>query len=260
MTSTPFLPTPSWLDPDSEIKNTDYEPVYVALNDIDRSIVFILNCLRSILLSSTGIPNDKVIEVIGNSVVETGWGKYFRGRNLGGWKITKSDVERAKNNGGKCPLWWKALGHVKSGDSPVVYYRGFPSIGKFFVEWFERFVPRNASPAHRYYKTGRVFWGLETGDWFLELCLAGYKGDVTRAKPDGSVKTHREVVRIIKTKLCQYFLGVVPDGVWGNKSRAAAANFQTAASVTVTGLPDDATLTLLINRWVSNGMPVLLLL
>ena len=149
---------------------------------------------------------------------------------------------------------------MNSGDAPVVYYRGFTSFDKFFVEWLERFVPRNANPSHRYYKTGRVFWGVEPGDWFLELCLAGYKGEVTRAKPDGSVATHKEVVRIIKIKLIQHFIGVTPDGVWGAKSRKRAEEVQLTNGLVVTGQPENSLLTLLLNNWINSGMKIFLYL
>ena len=256
MTSTPFLPTPSWLDPQSEIVDPDQPPAFQRLNDVDKAITFILNSLKGILAATTSISFALAIEVIANSVGETGWGKSHRGRNFGGWKINKSDVDRAKASGGKCPPWWKALGHVLSGDAPVVYYRGFPSVDRFYVEWIERFVPRNAAPTHRYYKTGRVFWGVEQGDWFRELCLAGYKGPVTEANPDNSVRNHKTIAQGVKTRLAQKFLGVTPDGVWGSKSREACLKFQAGRGISATGECDLATLELLIKDWKSAGMPL----
>lgn len=256
MSSTPFIPTPPWLDPLSEIKDPDQPPEYVRLGSVDRAIAFIMNSLRGILGSSTEITNASAVEVIANAVGETGWGRYHRGRNFGGWKISRPDVDRAKAAGRKCPPWWKALGHVNSGDAPFVYYRGFPSVGRFYTEWLDRFVPRNSVPSHRYHKTGLVFWGLEPGDWFLELCKAGYKGEVTQANPAGSVANHHTIVTSVRTRIVQHLLGVVPDGVWGSKSDLAAKKRQGDLGLVQTGTPSPELFEKLVGAWELAGMPV----
>lgn len=195
---------------------------------------------------------DRVVWVVGNVVSERGWFGSDRperalvpGNNLGGWKINEGHVRAWRSRGGlpqEMPRWFRDVGHVGSGDQPVVYYRVFSGIDQFFGEWLERFVPKPGSVGseHRYNKAGREFWsgggsGREPNGWFRELCLAGYKGPVTQANPDRSVQAYWEIVRKIRVVVVQEMLNrqravgglprLKPDGKWGKQSQEVAAKF-----------------------------------
>jgi hypothetical protein len=151
----------------------------------------------------------------------------WRGWNFGGWKVKQSWVETFKQkNQGKSPNWFRALGHVNSGDQPVVFYRGFNSPEEFYQEWVDKFVPKDAAKDNRYYKTGKTFWNPNSKpeDWFLELCLAGYKGEVTQANPTKSFADFKQIVKRAKTLFVQDLIGLDADGDWGTKSKHMVEN------------------------------------
>jgi hypothetical protein len=193
-----------------------------------------------------GLSFDQAVWVVANVISERGWfdgdkpEEYLiPGNNLGGWKINEGHVREWRNKGRKpedIPRWFRDVGHVGSGDQPVVYYRVFSSVEKFFEEWLRRFVPRPGSVGgdHRYYKTGIEFWNGKIG-WFRELCLAGYKGPVTQGNPERSVRAFSEIAKRVAAMIVQDMLNkqtVVPglrkleaDGVWGEKSVEVAAKY-----------------------------------
>lgn len=204
---------------------------------------------------------DRCVWVVANVISERGWfdgdepGEYLiPGNNLGGWKINEGHVRDWRSAGRKpedIPKWFRDVGHVGSGDQPEVYYRIFSSVEEFFEEWLRRFVPVPGSVGvgHRYYKTGMEFWRQDNRDssvkkrnndnkpngWFRELCLAGYKGPVTQAKPDKSVESFWRIAARVKAMIVQDRMNrqgsvrnlprLTPDGVWGDKSRDVAEKF-----------------------------------
>jgi hypothetical protein len=95
----------------------------------------------------------------------------------------------------------------------------------------------------RYKKTGEAFWAK--GDWFRELCLAGYKGTNTQKAPDSSVASHRQIVAMILRFLCQKALRVTVDGSWGPKSIQACKDAEKAHELPETGQPSLALLEVL---------------
>lgn len=217
--------TPSWLDPATEIKNNDQPEGYKKLDDITKSIVFILTSYKALRKCSSQLTTKQIFWIIGNSIAETGWGRSWKGYNFGGWKINKDYADNYKRFKKHSAPWWQAAGHVASGDSPVVYYRGYTDPSHFYSEWIERFVPSTPNlVAERYNKTGKVFW-QDNPDWFRELCLAGYKGPVTQANPEKSVKDWESIVHTAQVRVAQYLLKVKVDGSWGAKSQAACDAF-----------------------------------
>lgn len=229
----------------------------------------LVRCLGSVLrvmmvgsndglkVENVGLLFERAVWVVGNVVSERGWFGSDRperalvpGNNLGGWKINEGHVRAWRARGGlpqEMPRWFRDRGHVGSGDQPVVYYRVFSGIDQFFGEWLERFVPRPGSVGaeHRYNKAGVEFWRQdlvadnaaagERSGWFRELCLAGYKGPVTQANPDRSVRAYWEIVRKIRVVVVQEMLNrqravgglprLKPDGKWGKQSQEVAAKF-----------------------------------
>ena len=182
------MTTPAWLDPATEIKNSDQPETYKKLDDITKSIVFILSSYKALRKCSSSLTTEQIFWVIGNSIAETGWGRSWKGYNFGGWKISKDYADNYKRFKKRSPPWWQAAGHVASGDAEVVYYRGYTDPSHFYSEWLERFVPSIPNLVMtRYNKTGEKFW-QDNPEWFKELCLAGYKGPVTQANPDKSVQ------------------------------------------------------------------------
>lgn len=249
---------PSWLDESVEIKTPDQPTYFSVLSPQKKACGFILLSLKSLIeidsKENFGLSLLQMLDVIGNSIVETGWGLKWRGWNFGGWKIHKDFVESYKKANGVCPPWWRAAGHIGAKDDPVVYYRGFSSPVEFYKEWLLKFVPKNANKANRYCKTGQAFWS--GGSWFHELCVSGYKGEVTKGNPDPSVKTHENVLSRAKTMLAQHILNLTPDGIWGNKSKNACEKFQSDNQLSATGILDDATIVKLIKSWIANGLPI----
>ena len=246
------VPVPLWLDPKKEIKQSGQPQVYEALDNEKKAVAFILLSFKALEESGNGrfqMNAKQLLAVVGNSVSETGWGKTWKGWNFGGWKINPQvALEWKRMNNGECPLWWKAEGHVASGDQPVVYYRGFANPTDFYTRWMERFCPRTTDTKHRYYKCGKLFWehdwtithetqgivhsDLNIEQWFRELCLAGYKGPVTEASPDASVAAFVSIVKRIMCVFCQHMLGLTPDGVWGPRSRILAQTWSHANGYT----------------------------
>lgn len=247
--------TPSWLDPATEIKNNDQPEGYKKLDDITKSIVFILASYKALRLCNSQLTIEQIFWIIGNSISETGWGRSWKGYNFGGWKINKDYADRYKRVNKRSAPWWQSAGHIASGDAPIVYYRGYTDPSHFYSEWLERFVPFTSNLASsRYNKTGQLFW-QDDASWFKELCLAGYKGPVTQANPDKSVQSWASVVHTAQVRVAQYLLNVKVDGQWGPKSQAACDAFARKHDLPTGQLTLDL-LSGLISEWETIGSPL----
>lgn len=230
----PLQPPPFWLDPAREVTAADEPP------KMSRG-AFVVACLMA--LFGLGLTLRQALSLAANTMNETGWGRYYRAFNLGGWKIWKFS---ARDADGTPRRWWRALGNKSSGDPQTCFYRAFDSIGAFFAEWVKTFVPKvdpAKKPNGRYWKTGQQFWAGE--EWFDDLIAAGYKGDVTRRRPEGSIRQHEQIIKTLIVMWCQHLLGVVVDGKWGPKSKAACAAFQAQHGLEATGMLDEDTVNLL---------------
>lgn len=194
---------PFWLDPGVELIAN---PPPIAPGE------FVVLCVEA-MPDLPGLDIVKRLDVAANAVVETGWGKHRKGKNLGGWKITKGSA-------GPGVPWFRAKGNKTSGDPPWCYYRVFASEQDFFAQWIARFVPRDAPKGHRYKTCGEQFWAGEP--WFDDLIAAGYKGENTKAHPERSIQSHNELTEKCAQMYAQHLLGVKVDGDFGPKSEAAA--------------------------------------
>ena len=259
MTATPFTPIPSWLDPTTEAKGLRQPDVFENLNNQQKAITGIAFSFKYLLQLDPYMTPEEASEVIANSISETGHFKPWSYLNFRGWKINKTAVEQAKKvNGGVCPRWWQAPGHILSGDEPVVYYRVFDTPGQFYSEWLQRFVPKgsNVSPTHRYYQTGRDFWDtnpdIDRSLWFRDLIRAGYKGPVTQANPEASIATFKILIKSTKNKMVQFCLGLDPDGDIGPKTLKAINLYKKETNIT----DDTAMLESLVDRWKAQGSKV----
>jgi len=244
---------PDWLDPETEIINSQQPEAYKKLDKITKSIVFILESYKSLHKCNSLLTTKQIFWIIGNANAETGWGGSWNGYNFGGWKINKYFAESYKRRYGKSAPWYQAAGHIASGDDPIVYYRGYMEPSHFYREWLERFVPSIPNiKDSRYNKTGEAFWKLEDL-WFRELCLAGYKGPVTQNNPDDSFDSWKKIVYRSQVIVAQHLLGIKIDGAWGAKSSTACLAFQNGHNLVKDGKPNFETLSLLIKDWEDKG-------
>jgi peptidoglycan hydrolase-like protein with peptidoglycan-binding domain len=238
----PLAPVPSWLDPADEI--TDQQPhTFKDRGEFSRW------CIDQLLV--LGIVLHRAIELAAHFALETGFGGAdrhagFRGWNLGGVKAYPAWA-RAERAAGRRPRFYRAHGNVGTGDSQTVIYMAYDGPTGFFVWWIERFLPKPkpgvavvSGRAGNYTATGAAFWSDD--DWFAEILKACYRGSVTRAHPQGSIDAQHQLVHTIRLRWAQSRLGVVADGAWGPKSRAACMAFQAAHPLPATGTLDDATL------------------
>lgn len=193
---------PFWLDPGVELIAN---PPPITPGE------FVVLCVEA-MPNLPGLDIIKRFDVVANAVVETGWGKYRKGNNLGGWKITKGAA-------GPGVPWFRAKGNKTSGDPPWCWYRVFASERDFFAQWLVRFVPRNAPKGHRYKKCGEEFWAGRP--WFDDLIAAGYKGENTKANPDRSIAGHEQLSEKCARMYAQHLLRVDVDGDFGPESEAA---------------------------------------
>jgi len=232
----PLDPVPSWLSSTREVHIFHhFDKHFFAIYSTD--VFFSLGC---------GIR--QAIGAAANAVIESAWGQKFDGNNPFGWKLNRTDAERYRGaHEGMSPMFFRAHGNkalgaspedLKGGDPPTVIYWGFSSAKEAYERWLEHFVPKpnEIDWYGRYRKTGNAFWAY--GDWFRELIRAGYKGTNTRVHPEESIATYEAVCREIEILWAQTLLHVVVDGIWGPKSEAACAKFQTERGLKATGILD----------------------
>lgn len=195
---------------------------------------FVLKCVNACM--SVGFDIIHAVWLTGNTCQETGWGRFHRGNNLGGVKINKALANDLS-------WWWRAAGHVNSGDAPVCYYMVFASYEAFFTFVSKRFVPvPGTAPKSRYRKTGEEFHAYRP--WHDDLIAAGYKGEVTRANPDKSIAALENVEERVENYVAQDALkrlglyGGKVDGKFGPLSRAALHTFQKSQGLPETDDPE----------------------
>ena len=220
----PLAPPPFWLLAGLEV-TAEMEPPKL------KKAVFVLKCILALIV--LGCTPAQAFEIAANTMNETGWGRFYRAWNLGGWKIWKFS---STSRDGTPRQWSRALGNKSSGDPQTCFYRAFASLEAFYAEWLLTFVPKvdpGKKPNGRYWKTGQQFWAGEP--WFDDLIEAGYKGEVTRQNPENSIEAHESIVKTMSVYYAQHLLGVDADGDWGQKSRNACSAFQLANQLKLTG-------------------------
>jgi hypothetical protein len=237
----PKGPPPKWLDPSREITHDDPK---LPKNE------FVVTSMEHCL--ALGLHPRQAAGVVGNAINESAWGQSYRGNNLYGWKVTQgAAVAYALVHDGEGILWWRAPGNkapsatlknLKGGDPPWCFYRAFESLTDSYAEWLAHFVPKPNEPAPygAYRSCGALFWSGR--EWFTQLCKVGYKGELTKRDPSGSVAEHRSLAQSALTYWAQSRLGLVVDGKWGPMSRARCTTLQIARGLRTTGLLDDRTL------------------
>lgn len=226
-----LAPPPFWLVPSMEVTGAS-EPAKLPRGP------FVIRCIRALL--NLGCDIDQALGVAANTMNETGWGRFYRAWNLGGWKITKGT---STNSDGTPRQWWRALGNKSSGDPQTCFYRAFSSAEKYFEEWLKTFVPKAGTG--RYAKCGQQFWAGE--EWFDDLIAAGYKGAVTQRNPTPSIREHEQIIKTLVVIYCQHLLGVEPDGKWGQKSRNACSAYQLKNGLSLSGTLNAETMDALLH-------------
>lgn len=217
----PPEPVPSWLDPDCEVTRINDNPK-LPPGEFGPLIVNLS------LVQGCGLKRS--CEVAANVYNESDTGRRYRANNPFGWKITRAQAEDWKREHEVPSPWYRAPGNKSSGDPPVCYYRGFPSLREAMERWFKLFVPAPGSVGkkHRYYQVGRVFWGTEE-DWFPLLIDAGYKGERRKepARKAEAVTEHLLYCKSAEGYFVQDRLGVpVVDGIVGPQTRNYVRAFQ----------------------------------
>lgn len=242
---------PTWLDPSKELKDIEKPEWFLKLSRPHADAVFYLWVIDAFhnAIKSNGLREvnaEQLIEIAANAAVETGHGQKWNGNNWGGVKISKPYVTSYFAKHQTNPFWFQSKGHVSGGDSEIVYYIGFDSAQKFAEFWLDRFVPSSyheedhseEKNRSRYYKTAKAFWEENKEldkHWFYELCVSGYKGEVTKKNPIPSVETLFSCKSRVKTMVSQLILGLVPDGIWGTKSKETCLKFQKDKNLQPTG-------------------------
>lgn len=246
---------PQWLDPAAEL-----EPV----RDTRSRFEYVLHCFETVL--RLGCTPGQAAGVTANSINESGWGQKIYCGNAFGWKINRSFAETYRRTRGRSAPWWRARGNIGSGDPPEVYYRVFgtqDAQGKWSFdfaaalgEWVSNFVPRPGTSTGRYRRCGEIFWA--GGAWFPELIRAGYKGSVTAANPQPSIREHSSLVNTVMVVWVQRRLGgLVVDGSWGPASTAKAREYQRRKRLPETGTPSAELVDSLVSEWrLQNATPI----
>jgi hypothetical protein len=188
-------------------------------------VTFVLLVLTTLL--GLGCSLDHALGIASNTMLETGWGRFYKGWNLGGVKVKKEWMTDET-------WWWRAPGHIESGDPPWCYYMGFTSMAAFFLFWLNRYVRATTG---RYRKCSEQFQA--GAEWFDDLIDAGYKGEVTRMNPEPSLERHEVIIDTLGRFWAQHTVDVKVDGEWGPKSRVAALAWQKRKGVEETGRYQD---------------------
>jgi peptidoglycan hydrolase-like protein with peptidoglycan-binding domain len=256
---------PSWLDPLQEVTKINQPKWFLDLERPKRDAVFYLWVIDSFQAAAKengySLNPEQLIEIAANAAVETGHGQKWNGNNWGGVKVNKKYVDDYKIKNGTSPKWFKSEGHVASGDEDIVYYVYFETPNEYATYWLNKFVPidykkeefdTDSSKKSRYYKTAKAFWERykeKNSHWFYELCVSGYKGEVTKKTPEPSVDTLFKCKTRVEIMVSQLILLLSPDGNWGPKSKQACLEFQKKMNINPTGELTYETINKLINSY-----------
>jgi hypothetical protein len=150
------------------------------------------------LLAALPLSTWQRYELAAISALETGWfdSPAVELNNWGGSKLKEDIAARYLRRHGRPMRFFRALGHVKSGDQPVVWYAVWDSALQYWTDWLARHVgtgPGVEPLAATYAEAGRRFW-TQDPTWIAALIEGGYRGTVTKAKPAGSIAGHRAIV------------------------------------------------------------------
>jgi hypothetical protein len=183
---------PSWLDAASEVPLPDPP----ARDDL----AFVRRCHLALTAFPALTPWHR-FQLLGVTCLETGWGKSraVRRCNLAGMKAKRERVAAYAACTGRPQRWFRAPGHVASGDAPTVLYLAYDSEAQFWVLWLNEVLGSSADAPpwrERYREAARRFWAQDR-TWIDALIDAGYRGDRTAGDPKrraGAIATHASVV------------------------------------------------------------------
>lgn len=248
----PPEPVPSWLDPALEITEA---------TDTPKPPIGVFIPMLTDLCLTLGCDLPQATGVAANSLSEVGFRLKYRGDNLGGWKLNEDSAKGFFQRFGRKPRWWRSQGNKSSGDPPWCYYRAFDSVQQFLAEWLRKFVPnpatlpaaprRGPDPYARYRECGRAFWAHEP--WFHLLIEGGYKGEVTKNRPQKSILAHQSLMCEVEEWWAQSRLrqtiksteereSFEVDGAWGKRSVALCLEFERIHHLPADGKLDPRTL------------------
>jgi hypothetical protein len=192
---------------------------------------------------AAGCSIGQALHVGAHAWTESGQALRDVGHNWWGWKC-RQDWAEAERRAGRRAWWWRRAGHAASGDPPTCFYRGFAAPVESVRAFLAHFCPRpGTAKGARYERAGGAFWQGDGAGWFPEILAAGYRGQRTADHPGEAIRCHDRLVAEVAECWAQHRLGgLVVDGAWGPKSRAACAAFQARAGLTATGALDAPTL------------------
>lgn len=185
-----------WLDPAAEVPAPAARPRDDA------------GCARALLDAlATLLPTRALrAEVAAIAVLETGWCRSpaVTLHNFGGSKAKRDIVERYRREHGRSMRWFRARGHINSGDAPWVFYAVWDSAVDYWRDWLRRHLgtaPGVRPLAGIYAETAARFW-RRSRTWIDALIDAGYRGRVTAGDPArraAAIRGHHSIVaRILR--------------------------------------------------------------
>lgn len=199
-------------------------------------------------LLELGLSPEQAITITAHLALETGFGRRYNGNNIGGVGVTRGWAERYKARTGRDAPFWRAPGHTGQGDAPTMFFRAYPSIKAFLIEFVRTFAPRPQAGAEiisgrsgNYSGAGNALWN--GGDWFRELLLAHYRGDQTAANPENSIAQHRSLERTVRRLYAESRLGLrALESRVDPRLATSLADFQRSRWLVATSEPDNDTI------------------
>lgn len=214
---------PSWADPAYEAEPT-YEarysqPGFVTVSSEGKrratillQHVFVWDFIR--MAQKLGCDEEQAIHFVANSYVECAAGAAIRGKNIQGVKANANNIKGRQ--------FFRAPGHVKSGDAEWVLYLIFPTVEESMRFGINRYAPK-PKPGDQwddtmcktadYRAAGLCFHrvaGRPIRQWFPFLIDAEYKGDLTKNIPERraqSIATFMSLVDTVRTIYRRPFCG-----------------------------------------------------
>lgn len=167
------------------------------------------------ILRALNVPRDAAVEIIAHCANECSWGTRAIGGNVAGIKAKRRDADAYRAKHGRSFAWWRAAGHKASGDDDVEWYRGLDDVADCLRFVLKRYAPKPDTEAEseRYEDAGEALWSDDPRQWFVELLLAGYRGETREAEVEAllaagrsaeehkSVKRHREIAARVRGML-----------------------------------------------------------
>jgi hypothetical protein len=196
---------PSWLDPASEIPRPAPIPKpasRAARVAMRRAFV----AAQDKALRALGVDAFVRAELIAIAITECADGRSAGAQvaNYGGAKVKQDIAAWHLRSRGHPMAWFRAAGHVKSGDAPEVLYCAFGSADAYWSMALARvFGTAIAEPwERRYRETARRLWAHDS-EFVAALIAAGYRGGVTQRNPGASIAAHYALAAEVRGMLAR---------------------------------------------------------